>query len=283
MNTLIIGDDRRYSIIINNFIEKNYNIDLLGFKDEIIGTNKIYLDDIDISKYDIIIFPVSGVLNDFKIKSKEDIKLSIHFLENSKDDVLIFSGINTDCLDKMLAYSNKCATFLMKDKEVIKENVIPTIEGILADIIINTDITIRNSNIMVIGYGNIGKELVKILRYLNANVTVSIELDKDKEMLDFLSIPNVYSSDIDKMISKISKQDIIINTAPSLVLDNKYINYYKSDVYILDIASYPYGIDKEILDKNNIKNKIYSSIPNEVAYKTSGIILTKKINSYLGG
>lgn len=283
MNTLIIGDDRRYSVIINNFIEKNYNIDLLGFSNEIIGTNKIFLNNIDISKYDVIVFPVSGVGNGFKIKSKEDIKLSIDFLKNSKENVLVFSGINTECLDNMLAYSNRKATFLMKDKEVIKENVIPTIEGILADIIMNTDITIKDANIMVIGYGNVGKELVKILRCLKANVTVSVELDKDKKILDFLSIPSVYSSDIDDMISEVSKQDIIINTAPSLVLDNKYINYYKDTVYILDIASYPYGIDKEVLDNSNIKNKIYSSIPNEVAYKTSGIILTKKINSYLGG
>lgn len=283
MNTLIIGDDRRYSIIINDFKEKNYNVDLLGFDDEIIGTSKISLNDIDISKYDVIVFPVSGVGNDFKIKSKEDIKLSIDFLKNSKENVLIFSGINTEYLDKILNYSEKKATFLMKDKGVIKENVIPTVEGILADIIINTDITINDADIMVIGYGNVGKELVKILKYLNANVTVSIELDKDKEMLDLLSISNVYSKDINNMISKITKQDIIINTAPSLVLDNKYINYYKNDVYILDIASYPYGIDKESLDNSNIKNKIYSSIPNEVAYKTSGIILTKKINSYLGG
>lgn len=283
MNALIIGDDRRYSIIINNFKEKKYNIDLLGFNDEIIGTSKISLNDIDISKYDVILFPVSGVGNDFFIKSNENIKLSIDFLKNSKENVLIFSGINTECLDRMLNYSKKTATFLMKDKEVIKENVIPTVEGILADIIINTDITIRNSNVMVIGYGNVGKVLVRTLEYLNANVTVSIELDKDKEILDLLSIPSVYSKDINNMISKISKQDIIINTAPSLVLDNKYINYYKDDVYILDIASYPYGIDKKLLDNSNIKNKIYSSIPNEVAYKTSGIILTKKINSYLGG
>ena len=186
-------------------------------------------------------------------------------------------------LDEILKNGQKKAFFLMKDKEVIKDNVIPTVEGILADIITNTDITIKNANILVIGYGNIGKYLVETLNHLKANTIVSIKEDYDKYLLDQKNIYNIFSNDIQKMNKVLEKTDIIINTVPSLVLDKNYIDNININAYVLDVSSRPHGIDKEALIKKDINFKIYLGIPSKIAPKTSGLILSKKINHIIGG
>ena len=283
MNCLILGGDKRYYEIIRDFKNKNYNVDMVGYINEFAGTSSINYDDINIKKYDLILFPISGVGNDFIIKGEKKFKVEADLLKDVKENCLIFSGIKTCCLEEMMNHCKKNINFLMNDESVIKENSIITVEGIISDIITNTDITINKSKVLVIGYGNIGSYLTKVLNDLKALVSVSVILDKDKNSLDKLKINSVYSNDISSMCKVISESDIIINTVPSLVLNEYYINYMKSNCYVLDIASYPHGIDQEALNNRNIKNKIYLGIPSIVAPKTAGKILSKKIDSVVGG
>ena len=55
----------------------------------------------------------------------------------------------------MLEISNRDCTYVMKDPSVICENAVPTVEGIIADVINNTDKTLADSRVLVFGYGNI--------------------------------------------------------------------------------------------------------------------------------
>lgn len=286
MEVLVLGGDLRYLEIICD-LSSRYNVDVIGYKNTFINDSvrNISIESIDISKYDVIIFPINGVMDKNLINCRFNntpIKLSEDLLINSKDSALIFSGIETPNLSRMLEVSNRDCIYMMKDKDVIKENAIPTVEGIIADVILNTEITVCKSDILVFGYGNIGKVLVKYLNLLGANVTVAIIEENDKLILDSLGINNFYSNNLSHLINSIGNVDVIINTVPSAVIDNSLIKYIDKDAYILDVASHPHGIDREVLDEFFIKNKLYLGIPGKVAPKTSGKILSKKINNILG-
>lgn len=285
MEVLVLGGDLRYLEIINNLSSK-FNVDLVGYKNIFINdsSKNIELDNIDISKYDVILFPINGVMEKNLINCKfnnNPVKLPNDLLVNTKDNVLIFSGINTPCLDNMLNLANRKCHFLMNDENVIKENSVPTVEGIIADIIINTEKTITDSSVLVFGYGNIGRLLVDYLKKLGADVTVSILLDEDKRVLDNKNINNFFSYDRECLIDSIGHSDIIINTVPKTIINDSDIKYLNRDVYFLDISSHPHGINQEILDDFFIKNKLYLGIPGKVAPKTAGKILTKKINKIM--
>lgn len=286
MEVLVLGGDLRYLEIINDLSSK-YSVDVVGYKNTYISdcVRNININKVDIGKYDVIIFPINGVMDKNLINCRFNnvpIKLSDDFLVGSKDDVLIFSGISTPNLDRILEVSNRNCFYMMKDKEVVSSNAIPTVEGIIADVIVNTDSTIHDTNFLVFGYGNIGQVLVKYLRLLGANVTVSIIEDKDKEILDSVGIDSFYSNNVSDLVKSIGSVDVIINTVPSCVIDNSLIKYINRECYVLDIASHPHGIDREVLDEFFIKNKLYLGIPGKVAPKTSGKILSRKINSVLG-
>lgn len=268
MRVLIFGGDKRYEEVVNYLKKANYDIDI-----------SLDLDDIDPSMYDAIVLPVLGIDDGYKVGSKI---LGEDFFVKTKEQVKIFSGIKTKALDCMLTMANRKCTYLMQEIDVIRQNIVPTVEGIIADIIDNTDVTIHSSNIMVIGYGNVGKYLVKMLENLKANVYIGTNQERDYNNLKSNGKKVFFTNDsLMKAYLKIS--DIIINTAPSLVLRKEHIPYINNNAYVLDISSKPYGIDQDAFNQNNVDFKIYSSIPSKIAPKTSGMILARKIKSKLGG
>lgn len=286
MEVLVLGGDTRYLEIIESLSSK-YNVTLVGYKNTYINNRvkNIDIKDVDISVYDVIVFPINGVMDKNLINCRfnnNPIKLSNDFLVGSKKDVLIFSGIPTDCLSNMLEIADRVCVYMMKDINVIKENSIPTVEGIIADVINNTEVTLNDSKVLVFGYGNIGSLLTKYLKMLGADVSVGIVSDRDKNYLDELGIYNFFSYDRNKLIHEIGSSDIIINTVPKTVIDDCLVKYINKDAYVLDIASHPYGIDQEVLAEYFIKSKLYLGIPGKVAPKTSGKILTKKIFDVMG-
>ncbi len=286
MNILVLGGDLRYLEIINNLSSK-YNVDVVGYKNTYINdkVKNICIDNIDIGEYDVIIFPINGVMEKNMIYCRfnnTSIELDKNILVGTKEDVLIFSGISTPNLEEMLSISNRKCVYMMKDENVVRRNAIPTVEGIIADVIVNTEMTIDNSNILVFGYGNIGQILVKYLNLLGANVTVAIIEKNDEAILRGIGIESFYSNDYDSLIKKISSTDVIINTVPSTIIDDSFIKYINRECYVLDVASHPHGINREILDEFFIKNKLYLGIPGKIAPKTSGKILSKKIDEVMG-
>lgn len=284
MKILILGGDSRYIEIINNLKDK-HSITTVGYNNiKFEDVKNDVISNIDIGLYDIIIFPIGGVKDKNNIScefNSSEITLPNNLLINSKENVLILSGIKTPNLDNMLTLANRKATYLMQDKDVIKKNAVLTTEGILADIIYNTSKALNDSKILVFGYGNIGSLLVKYLGYFKADVKVSVKEEKDIQELTNKGIPCFYSNNKAELIKGISTSDIIINTVPSKIIDDDLIKYINKECYFLDIASHPHGINKNILDNYYIDNKIYLGIPSKVAPKTAGKILLKKISQIM--
>lgn len=287
MEILILGGDLRYLKIIETLSEK-YNVDVVGYKNTYINEKikNININDVEIKKYDVIIFPINGVMDKNLITCRFNnipIKLPKDLLKETKENVLIFSGINTKNLEEMLKTSNRKCTFLMQDEKIVKDNAIPTSEGIIADIIINTEKSLTDQNILIFGYGNIGKVLVNHLKLLGSNITVGIIEPNDKKELNELNIKNFYTNDKEKLKNEINKTDIIINTVPKKIINEKDYKHINKEAYLLDISSHPHGFDEELLNEFFIKNKLYLGIPGKIAPITAGKILTNKINEIMEG
>ena len=186
MKILFIGGDKRQLQIINSL--SNHEIDVIGYEKIELwdSVNKKELTNININDYQVIILPINGVKSDLSIVAEYNDKTIIlpeDFFINTKKDVLIFSGIRTVKLDIMLKLAEREVIALMEDENVKKENSIPTVEGIIGDLIFNTEHTINRSHILVLGYGNIGKPLVETLTFLGAEVTIGVILEEDYRLL----------------------------------------------------------------------------------------------------
>ncbi len=170
-------------------------------------------------------------------------------LQNLQNKILIAGSISKDNYNMENQGSIKIID-IMQQEELSVLNAIATAEGAIEIAIANTNKNIQNSNILILGFGRIGKVLAKKLEALSANVTCSARKDTD---LAWIKAYGYNVEDTNLLGENLSKFDIIINTIPHLILNEKRIKFIKDECLLIDLASAPGGIDANIAKKRNLK------------------------------
>ena len=154
-------------------------------------------------------------------------------------------------------------------------NAIPTVEGTIRIVIEEREDTIFDSNVLICGYGRIGKILCDKFKDLGANVYCVARREADLAWIrEEKCIPLTYK-EIEKYGNKF---DIIINTVPSLVIDKKELDCLKNNVLIVDVASNPGGINKEEAQAKGIKVITALGIPGKETPKTAAKFIKEIID-----
>ena len=108
-------------------------------------------------------------------------------------------------------------------------------------------------------------------------------ISRPKELILKDNLKEYYPLNSENIINAFDRCNIIINTIPSNIIPEDALNR-KNKPYILDIASYPYGINEEIIKryKDIINYNLYLGIPGKFAPKRASEILLKIINRTIG-
>ncbi len=155
---------------------------------------------------------------------------------------------------------------LLKIEELAILNAIPTAEGTIKIAIEETENTIHESNIMIIGFGRIGKILCKNFKDLGANIYCTARKEKDLAWIREARYTPIHYNEINK---NIYKMDLIINTVPTLVIKEETISKMKKDSLIIDVASNPGGVDKESAKRYKIRVITALGLPGKIAPRTA--------------
>lgn len=160
-----------------------------------------------------------------------------------------------------------------KDKEIenydfleIEEyailNAIATAEGAIQIAMEEYPKTLSGSNILVMGFGRIGKVISKMLQGIGAKVFCEARKNEDLAYIKAYGYTPVHLHDLDQMLGQF---DIIFNNIPVQILDKKRLDLLKKDVLLLDLASNPGGIDFEYAKLKNIKTIWALALPGKCA------------------
>jgi len=79
----------------------------------------------------------------------------------------------------------------------------------------------------------------------------------------------------------IGEYDLIFNTVPAVILNEKCLNQIKNDALIIDLASKPGGVDFDTAGKLGLKVVWALSLPGKIAPVTSGEIIACTILNIL--
>ena len=149
-------------------------------------------------------------------------------------------------------------------------NAVATAEGAISIAIEKLPITVFGMKCLVTGYGKVAKCLSERLKALFADVTVAARKQKDllwaKER-GFRPLP------FSKLSESLSEFDCIFNTVPEKVFGEKELANVRKDVYIIELASSPGGVDKEAAARHNVNVISAPSLPGKTAPKTSAEII----------
>ena len=132
--------------------------------------------------------------------------------------------------------------------------------------VLNTIATLHGSEVLILGFGRIGKVLARKLAGLSAKVTCAARKDED---LAWIQAYGHKATNINTIGSNLNEFDIIINTVPHIILTEERLKQVKKDCLLIDLASNPGGIDKKTVKDQNLKFVWALSLPGKVAPTTS--------------
>jgi dipicolinate synthase subunit A len=277
----VIGGDARYLELIRKLQAlPNVSIVLVGFdklEQGFTGLTQRELDEIEPEQLDIVVLPITGTDENGEVEtvfSDRPITLTEAWFKKLNSNTIIFTGNASSYLKKQTSERDLDLVPLLKRNDVAIYNSIPTAEGTIMMAIEHTDYTIHSSNVVVTGFGRVGKTVANKFSNLGANVRVASkhapDLARAREM-------NLGAIQLDQLKNQVHDCDLLINTIPDLVIRQEAIEKLPAHTVIIDLASHPGGVDFEFAKKRGIKAILAKSLPGIVAPKTSGEILANVI------
>ena len=228
---------------------------------------------------EVVIGPIPFTSNGININppfgEKEiSIREMIHYLEGK---ILIAGSISPEIYD--MANDEYIEIIdIMKREELAVLNTISTAEGAIEIAISNTNKIIHGSEVLILGFGRIGKVLARKMAGLSAKVTCAARKDED---LAWIRAYGHKETNINALGENLSQYDIILNTVPHLVLNKERLQYVKKDVLLIDLASNPGGIDKKEARELNLKLVWALALPGKVAPVTTAEFIKDTIYNIL--
>ncbi|WP_279401196.1 dipicolinate synthase subunit DpsA [Piscibacillus salipiscarius] len=252
---LVIGGDARHVEMMKQLIEKDATVYAVGYEeldDEIDGLFLTDLDHIPKEKIDAIILPVTGLDQKGYAEghyAESSPQISEEWLEGFSDQCLLFTGIMTPYLSELNTFQDRIIKLFDRD-DVAIYNSIPTAEGTVMFAIQQTDFTIHNSNVTILGLGRVGKTLINTFKGLGANVSVYSRHDDElARIFEYQATPLRY----DELEDSLNNCNILINTIPALIVTPSLISALPKDSLIFDLASKPGGVDFRFAKKEELK------------------------------
>lgn len=167
---------------------------------------------------------------------------------------------------------------IMKREELAVLNTISTAEGAIEIAIANTSKILHGSNVLILGFGRIGKVLARKMSGLSAKVTCAARKDED---LAWIKAYGHRATNINFLGENLSEFDIIINTVPRLILTEERTAFVKADCLLIDLASNPGGIDKKAAKDRKLKLIWALALPGKVAPVTTAEFLKETVYNVL--
>lgn len=167
---------------------------------------------------------------------------------------------------------------IMKREELAVLNTVATAEGAIEIAISNTNKILHGSDVLILGFGRIGKVLARKMAGLSAKVTCAARKDED---LAWIKAYGHRATNINTLGENLSQYDIIINTVPHLILTPERLQYVNNDCLLIDLASNPGGIDKRSAKDRGLKLIWALALPGKVAPVTTAEFIKDTIYNIL--
>lgn len=265
----VIGGDLRIVKLLEMLAKDEYEICTYGLEkiENINSVKKCKTLQETVQDADIVIGPIPITSDNTNVNApfSEKIITLNELATNIKGKKIIAGSIKREFYE--LSNDNKIETIdLLNREELAVLNAISTAEGAIQIAMEETIKTIHNGNVLILGFGRIGKVLAKMLQGVGANVYCEARKNVDLAWIRAYGYIPIHQKEIEKQIDK---YDIIMNTIPSMILDKQILKKVSKNCVIIDLASNPGGVDRQEAKKLGIKVIWALSLPGKVAPLTS--------------
>jgi len=209
----------------------------------------------------------------FPLGAKEETVLSA--TENAPRGSIVAVGRKTNTLLSFCNDRGIGLVALLENEIYLHQNAAATAEGFLGECIRNTDVTLSDQTFLVIGYGNCGKAIAKLLYLCGGEVYIhSHSGSMAKAEADGFSVFPAFSK-------RLSMFDCIVNTVPAPIFDESFFSLCRRGTHFFQIASGLSGIDTDVPKKFGVIFHPLPALPAKYSPVTEGENLFAALDSIL--
>ncbi len=272
-NVLLIGGDRR-NTYLHEILRRKEHIELHAFGLAVADRS---LADIEraIGEADVVILPMPSTKGGMvPLLSLETAYPLETVLRGMRQGAALVGGF----LEGVPVKPGVSVINLLASERFAQANAWPTAEGAIRIALERTERTLRGSRCTVLGYGRIGKDLVKLLMNFGADVVATARRPEQLEDISALGVLAVHTNDL---LEACVDSNFIFNTIPSVLLDEDKLRKLRRDVVIIDLASSPFGVDFNAATRLKLDAQAYQSLPGRMFPKTAADIIYTCIKDLL--
>lgn len=274
----IIGGDLRNVKLAILLKEDDHEVNIFGFNNagfdlEIKQVGDLYN---AIDESDVVIGPLPCSNDNETINAPfnlEKVYINEVFKLMNKNQLFIAGRVSEKISHLAQIFNVYCIDILEREEMAIL-NAIPTAEGAIQLAMEELPITLHGSNVLILGFGRVGKMLANMLKGLGANVFAEARKYFDLAWIKSYGYKQVLLSELSKYVNNM---DLIINTIPHIVLDEELLKRVRGDALIIDLASKPGGVDFEKAKHLGVKVIWALSLPGKVAPVTAAKFIKETI------
>lgn len=153
-----------------------------------------------------------------------------------------------------------------KNEGFALQNAYLTAESALALAIQESDGSLINASVLITGYGRIAKALQELLTPLTKRITICA---RNREALTLAACRGAETVPLRQLAAHLNK-DYIFNTIPHPVFNAPEITAMKKDTLLMDLASFPGGVDRHMAKAKGIRLLEARGLPAKYAPLAAG-------------
>lgn len=279
---LIAGGDLRFATLADKLAD-DFIVYAVGFDKNITLSEKVHLTDrlADMNvRADYIILPLPVSADGITVSTPYSGKsISIESLiPVLKENGIIFGGMISDDIKKSFEEKDIAFADYAKREEFAVLNAVATAEGAIQFAMEELATTLSGRKILILGAGRISKVLIDMLKGFHTEITVAARKYSDLAWARVYGCNAVHISNSEDAVKSC---DIIFNTVPAVILDEKKLELIDKNSLVIDLASKPGGVDFDTAGRLGVKAIWLLSLPGKVAPVTSGEIIAETVKNIL--
>ena len=228
---------------------------------------------------DAVILPMPAFGSDGSVRNEENQMIAAEEIATHlRKGAVVYLGKLDTHAKPLQAQADVCDYAAWESLAI--ENAVPTAEGAIQIAMEQLPKTIQGSRFLVIGAGRIGMCLARKLTALGADVVVSARKEADFARIRAAGL----TADITgKYGLGLGVYDCVMNTVPAKVMDCAQLEALTADCLLIELASAPFGFDREECRLVGRKWISGAALPGKVAPKTAGELIAAQILAHWKG
>ena len=151
---------------------------------------------------------------------------------------------------------------------------LPTAEGAVQLALEELTTTLQGSRILILGFGRVGRLTAHRMAALGGRVTVSA---RGYGELAWAAAYGYETIVLTELNWERGGFDLVVNTIPAPVLDEKRLAWAAPDVFLLDLASAPGGIDRAAAKAKGLRLTSSPGLPGRTAPVTAAAAIRDSV------